>query len=96
MEFLTWHYSRGVDYYLKSWSDSINRVTHYFSFSLLLSTLFSPWKRMIEDDQSQGFNLQKKFEVWTFNMISRGIGSVVRLTLFFVGIIAENALHEIK
>ncbi len=87
MEFLTWFYSKGVDYYLNSWAASINWVLHYFSLGLLLQTLFSPWKRMIEEDTTQGFNLQKKFEIFTFNIISRGIGAVVRLTLFWIGIV---------
>ena len=87
MEFLSWFYSRGLDYYLKSWAGSINWVTHYFSLGLLLRTLFSPWKRLIEEDKSPGFNFEKKFEIFTFNLISRGIGAVVRLILFFVGIV---------
>lgn len=86
MEFFSWFYSKGVDYYLKSWSDMIIWVNQYFSFSLLLSTLFSPWKRMIEDDTSQGFNIQKKLEIWSFNMVSRFVGASVRLILMFVGL----------
>src|SRR3989344_4259004 len=87
MEFLNWFYSKGIDYYFTSWSGSINWVLHYFSLGLLLKTLFSPWKRLIEEDKSPGFNLQKKFEIFTFNLISRGIGAVVRLTMFWVGIV---------
>ena len=87
MEFLTWHYSYGIDYYIKSWLGSILWIRHYFSLSLLLKTLFAPWKRLVETDTSPGFNLQKKFEVFTFNLISRGIGAFVRLTLFGAGII---------
>src|SRR5262245_29797382 len=87
MEFLSWFYSKGLDYYLASWSGTINWVLHYFSPGLLLRTLLSPWKRMIEADTAPGFNFQKKFEVFTFNLISRGIGAVVRLTLVFVGLV---------
>jgi hypothetical protein len=87
MEFLSWYYSKGVSYYLESWSQSINQTLHNFSLGLLLRTLFSPWKKLIEDDKSPGFNFQKKFEVFTFNLISRGIGAVVRMGLFWVGII---------
>lgn len=86
-EFLAWFYTKGIDYYLKSWSISLNWILHYFSLGLLLKTLFSPWKRLIDVDKSPGFNFQKKFETFTFNLVSRGIGAVVRLTLFWVGII---------
>ncbi len=87
MEFLSWHYSKGVSYYIDSWFSSVRGVNHYFSFFLLLKTLFSPWKRLVVADKSPGFNLQKKFEVFTFNLISIGIGFVVRITLFWVGLI---------
>jgi ATP-dependent Clp protease ATP-binding subunit ClpC len=87
MEFLSWYYTKGINYYLDSWSGSINYQLHYFSLGLLLSTLFSPWKKLIEEDKSPGFNLQKKFEVFTFNLISRGIGAIVRMGLFWVGVV---------
>lgn len=87
MNFLSWYYTQGVSYYLDSWSGSINHTLHYFSLGLLLRTLFSPWKKLIEIDKSPGFNLQKKFEIFTFNIISRGIGAVVRMGLFWVGVI---------
>jgi ATP-dependent Clp protease ATP-binding subunit ClpC len=86
MPFLNWFYTEGVNYYMKSWAGSINWVRHYFSLGLLLRTLLSPWKRQIEIDQSPGFNFQKKFETFTFNLISRGVGAIVRLILFGVGI----------
>ena len=85
MEFLAWHYTKGVDYYIKSWISTLNGVSHYFSLSLLVKTLFSPWKRMVVTDKSPGFNFQKKFEAFTFNLISRVVGLVVRLTLIWVG-----------
>lgn len=87
MEFLSWHYSKGLDNYIKSWSRALNWTLHYFSLSLLLQTLFAPWKRLIVADTSPGLNLQKKFETFTFNLISRGIGAVVRLILFGSGIV---------
>ena len=87
MEFLSWHYSKGVDYYIQSWFSTLRGVSHNFSLTLLLQTLFSPWKRMIVSDRSPGFNFQKKFEAFTFNLISRGIGAVVRFTLLWVGLV---------
>ncbi len=87
MEFLSWHYSKGVDYYLKSWFSTIRWVQHYFSPLLLLDTLFAPWKRLYVQDKTPGFNLQKKFETFTFNIISIWVGATVRLILFFVAII---------
>ena len=87
MEFLSWHYSKGIDYYIDSWLSSLRGTIHYFSPTLFLKTLFSPWKRMIVTDKSPGFNFQKKFEAFTFNMISIGIGALVRFTLLWVGLV---------
>ncbi|OGM63656.1 hypothetical protein A3A52_02420 [Candidatus Woesebacteria bacterium RIFCSPLOWO2_01_FULL_39_14] len=87
MEFLAWHYTKGINYYLKSWLSTVNWFTHYFSLPLLLKTLFSPWKRMVVTDASAGFNFQKKFEAFTFNLVSRGVGAMVRFILFWTGLI---------
>jgi ATP-dependent Clp protease ATP-binding subunit ClpA len=87
MEFLSWHYTRGLDNFFNKWIFSVKWIIHYFSLHLLLRTLFSPYKRMIEVDRSPGFDFQRYFENLTFNLISRGIGAIVRLALFFSGLI---------
>lgn len=46
-----------------------------------------PWKRLIEVDRTPGFDFEKVFRVFTFNLISRGIGAVVRLVLFWTGLV---------
>lgn len=87
MEFLSWFYTKGVEYYIASWRGTLAYFVHFFSLSLLLKTLFSPWKRLVFVDTSPGFNLQKQFEVFTSNLISRMIGAIVRFILFWTGII---------
>jgi ATP-dependent Clp protease ATP-binding subunit ClpA len=87
MEFLQWHYGKGIDFYIKRWAFTLKYITHYFSLPLLLATLFSPWKRLVSEDTSPGFNFSKYFENLTFDLISRGIGAVVRITLFLAGLI---------
>lgn len=87
MEFLVWHYTEGFSFYLNRWVFYTQWINHYFSLTTLLTTLFAPWKRLIEEDRSPGFNIQKYFEAFMFNIISRGIGAVVRFTLFWAGLI---------
>lgn len=87
MEFLAWHYTQGLQFYIESWAATFNWIIHYFSLALLLKTLFMPWKRLIEVDKTPGFNFEKAFRVFTFNLISRGIGAVVRIILFWTGLI---------
>lgn len=86
MQFLSWHYSNGLQLYLQRWLRSFNWVLHYFSISELMISLFAPWKRLVEEDDTPGFNPQKFFETLSFNLISRFIGASVRLVLIFVSI----------
>jgi len=81
MEFLAWHYSEGIQYYIRSCIDTVKYVLHTFSPMLLLETLFSPYKRIIVVESGPGFDIQRKFEAVTFNFVSRFIGVFVRLTL---------------
>lgn len=87
MEFLSWHYSKGLRLYLKRWVFALGWVVHYFSLTQLPFSLFSPWKRLVEEDDVVGFNLQKIFEQITFNLISRTIGAFTRIFLIFCGLV---------
>ena len=87
MDFFAFHYTLGMQFYLQGFINQMDYILNYFSPLLLLKTLFAPWKKMIEVDKSPGFNPQKIFEVFTFNLISRGIGAIVRLVLIFVSFV---------
>ena len=86
MTFLSWHYSEGIKIYLKQYTHFLKYIVHFFSLSLLVKTLFSPWKKMLIENES-GFNLSRYFQNLSFNLISRGIGAVVRTLLLITGII---------
>src|SRR4030065_184869 len=60
-------------------------TVHYFSLPLLLPTLFSPWKRLVDDQPHVGFRPDIFFRQLTFNLISRSIGAVVRTFLLIIG-----------
>jgi hypothetical protein len=61
----------------------LSTVVDYFSFGILLKTLFQPWKRDVIS--TEGISLQKQFEVFEMNTISRLIGAVVRAGAMFAG-----------
>ncbi len=86
MEFIVWHYTKGLQFYISRWLSYFDWVNHYFSVPLLIQTLFSPWKRLVVDDRMSGFNLRRFVEKITFNIISRGIGALIRFSLFWVGL----------
>jgi ATP-dependent Clp protease ATP-binding subunit ClpA len=87
MEFLSWHYTSGLTFYIKSWISSFDWTIHYFSIDVLVTSLFSPWKRLVVVDNQAGFSFSRYFETLTFNLISRFIGAAVRLILIAVGFI---------
>jgi len=87
MGFLAWHYSKGFEFYIHTLTNVIDGVIHNFSFPLLLKTLFAPWKRQVVIEDKPGFDIGRFFENLTFNLISRGVGFVVRIALIITGVV---------
>ena len=86
MGFLSWFYQRGVTYYLKRWYFLLASIYHYFSFPVLVTTLFAPWRKVVIEERT-GYNIEKYFSNLVFNLISRGVGAVMRIIFLFSGAI---------
>ena len=84
MSFLVWHYRKGLLVFFDRWRYDLGWVIHYFSLPLLIKYLFSPWKRVVLKEKV-GLSLKKFLNQLSFNLTSRIIGAIVRLTLFFIG-----------
>jgi len=54
-------------------------LPHYFSVKHLLKTLFLPWKNLTEKKKMSGEGLDALFNRLSFNIISRLVGSTVRI-----------------
>lgn len=80
MTFLSWHYTVGIGIYFQRWQLAFKKIIHHFALPVLVSSLFSPWKRL-EVEETAGFNIQRIIENITFNIISRSIGFFVRSAL---------------
>lgn len=87
MDFFVWHYSTGLNQYFRRWYYIVGWVVHFFSLTILPLSLFSPWRRLVDNEDQVGFNLTVIFRQLTFNLISRTIGAIVRICLLFVGLI---------
>jgi ATP-dependent Clp protease ATP-binding subunit ClpC len=85
MRFLSWHYTDGLKFYADRYVYFLRAIVHYFSLPVLIPTLFSPWKRLVANEDKPGFDLMYAFQTASFNLISRGIGAVVRMILFVSG-----------
>ena len=72
--------STGKDFLLWAW--------RFFSIGYFVPRLFAPWHRDITG-YGRGFDLQRWIKVWSWNLISRLIGAVMRLTVMALGLVAE-------
>jgi len=84
---LVFHYTKGLEFYVKRFQYFLDWVIQNFSFIILIKTLFAPWKRLVVTDRRPGFDFKRFFETLSFNLISRGIGAIVRVFLICVGFI---------
>lgn len=72
---------------LKAWRNTVWFTLHYFSLSVLIGTLFSPWRRYSWSYKG-GFNVGAYLEALASNLFSRIIGAAMRLPLIAAGLIA--------
>jgi len=75
LEMLRWWYVTGwiqAAHRIGSWTAA---VEHMFSLSLLLKTLFAPWRRIITYG---GRGLDAKVHAALDNLVSRAVGFVIR------------------
>lgn len=80
-EMLRWWYISGWLQAIRRITEQAARVERVFSFSILLKTLFSPWRRIITPP---GRSLDAKVHAALDNLVSRCIGFVIRSTVVFV------------
>lgn len=81
MRFLIWQYTIGWRWYWKRVWFNLKKLFHFFSFGILIKSLFSPWKRLTAVGQENGFDIKRFFEDLSFNIISSLIGAAVRSVL---------------
>ncbi len=63
----------------------LSTVVDFFSFSILLRTLFQPWRR--DQISTERLSLNERFQVWGLNFISRFFGFLLRSTAIAAGIV---------
>ncbi|KKU86893.1 MAG: hypothetical protein A2667_00160 [Candidatus Wildermuthbacteria bacterium RIFCSPHIGHO2_01_FULL_47_27] len=90
-QYIEWHFYEAPREILAGWRNFLVFGLNYFSLPVLIKTLFSPWHRYRYEYGKQ-FDIGRWFEALTFNMMSRGIGAVLRAFLICFGALAETLI----
>jgi ATP-dependent Clp protease ATP-binding subunit ClpA len=67
-------------------------LPYFFSVSTLLKTLFHPWKNLIVKKTFVGFSISEWANRFAFNLISRSMGLIMRLSIIFFYFIFQTLL----
>jgi ATP-dependent Clp protease ATP-binding subunit ClpC len=87
-QYLFWHYTEGRRSFLRIWKNYLEYFWHFYSVKLLARTLFSYWHRDITF-RGPGFDMREFFQTLAFNLLSRGIGAIVRLLTIIFALLVE-------
>jgi len=88
IQYFQWQFLDTPKNILQGWQNCLRFNLNYWSVPLLLRTFFSHWRRY-RYSYGRGFELKRYFEAFTFNMISRVLGALMRSVLIILGIITE-------
>jgi hypothetical protein len=85
LTYFSWWYGQELAYIWRSAGNIIRNVFQTFSISVLLRTLFSPWKR--DAYSAENVSLDVRMHLALDNLISRGIGFIIRIFTILTGLI---------
>ena len=87
-QWLSWQYIYVPSAILQAWRNFLLFTFNYFSIPILLRTLFFYWRRY-RYFYGRGFDLKRYFDAFTFNIISRVIGAIIRIIFIAIGALSE-------
>lgn len=85
--YVKWHYGRGLREFFGVAGNFLWFIIHFFSFKLLLKTLFAPWKRLGEHYEG-GLNISAFASTLIVNGLMRAVGFVTRIIVLSVGLVS--------
>lgn len=84
--YIIWHYGKALTDILRVWKNFFWFIFNFFSISLLLQTLFSPWQRL-DENYTKGFDIEALASTFVVNVLMRLVGAFMRLFLIIMGLI---------
>lgn len=89
--YVKWHYGRGLKEFFAVAGNFLWFIVNFFSFKLLLKTLFAPWKRM-----GEGYGNTLDFGAlagsFIVNSLMRLVGFVSKVVVLSIGLISYLAV----
>ncbi len=83
--FFIWWYSVGWTRVPKEIRRKSRFILQYFSLTIILKTLFSPWKRDITYASSKA--IEDRFHALLGNLVSRFIGFLIRIIFMLIAVL---------
>lgn len=89
MKYIIWRFSRGFISYWKIIGRFSAFFSHILGIRLLLRTIIWPWKRDLGVSRTQGFDVKEWMSRHVFNLFSRIIGFIIKLSTIAVWAVWE-------
>ncbi len=86
--YFLWHYSIAFVRMFHIFGNLFWFLYHFFSIPVLFRTLFSPWKKIHEQRESDGFNLKDILSALIINTMMRIVGFFFRVILITISVIS--------
>lgn len=83
-EWFLWQFYETPKFLLEVWKNYLLFASNFFSFSFLVKTLFSPWRKY-NWVYPKRFDLAEFFNTLISNIFSRILGAIMRLVLIIMG-----------
>jgi hypothetical protein len=87
LAYVKWHYGEGLREFFGVARNFLWFVTNFFSFKLLLKTLFAPWRRMGENYEG-GFDLAAYASTFIVNTLMRVVGFLTKIVVLLIGLVS--------
>lgn len=84
--YFLWHYTEAYKELFSVCKNLIWFVVHFFSIPQLFKTLFSPWRRIVEE-KKKSWDIEDFAGRILINVLSRIIGAIVRLLVISLGLV---------
>ncbi len=84
-DYFSWHYGRAFKDIFHVWANFFWFLLKFFSITLLLRTLFSPYKRLKEEHNKAG--VEDLIGVIIVNTVMRILGALVRTVIIIAGLL---------